>query len=117
MHFVKCDIGDILGDKNKIRMLVILLEKGPLKKTVLYNYCTNNALNARKLDELSAIGLVSLAVDRFQNNQTIVSLTPMGVSVAKKLIDIVDIISGTYSGEDSPTNHGTPSEVLDPTNV
>lgn len=97
-------------------MLVILMEKGPLKKTELYHFCSNNALNARKLDELSSVGLVILDVDRFQNNQTTVSLTSMGVSVAKKLVAIRDIISGTCTTE-STTNHSTSSEVLDPLNT
>lgn len=115
--FVECDIGDILGDKNKIRMLVILMEKGPLKKTELYHFCSNNALNARKLDELSSVGLVILDVDRFQNNQTTVSLTSMGISVAKKLVAIRDIISGEVPVTEPTTNHSAFSEVLDSLNT
>ena len=111
------DVALILGVKIKIRMLVSLLKSGPMLKTVLYDCSGHNALNARKLVELEDAGLIAMEVNRFQNNQTTVSLTSIGISVAKKLIEIDHIISGTSSGEDSTTNHGTPSEVLDPLNT
>lgn len=111
------DVASILGDKIKIRMLVALLKSGPMLKTVLYDNSGHNALNARKLVELEDAGIISMEVNRFQNNQTTVSLTPIGISVAKKLVEIDHIISGEVPVTEPTTNHSASSEVLDSLNT
>lgn len=89
-----CTIADVLGDSNKIRMLMALRTHGSLKKTELYRYCSNNSNNSRKLDDLCDWGLVHLAHDRFRNNQTTITLTGKGRDVADLLASANDRMEG-----------------------
>jgi len=99
LYTVQDEIGDILGDKNKIRMIMALYDKGAMKKTDLYEYASRNSLNPRKLDEMEKANLISQNYDRFQNNMTTVSLTDLGRDVARKLRDIEGLMSGELAVE------------------
>ena len=110
---MESDIETIIGDKNKIRMILALYRKGPMKKTALYEYASNNSNNARKIDDLADSYIVSLDYNRFDNNSTIVRLTPLGDQVARKLQDIEALMSGE-SPEPENNGDGTSAEIRDP---
>lgn len=109
LHFVNGDVGEIIGDKTKIRMILALYRKGELKKTELYSFVTKNSLNPRKLSELESAGLISLKYNRFNNNTTVAKLTYLGQAVAVKLIAIENLINRKDSDivvrESIPADH------------
>lgn len=104
------EIGSIIGDRNKIDMIIALFSKGSMKKTDLYAFTTNNNLNSRKLDELEKDGIVIQTLDRFRNNMTTVSLTDLGREVARRLKEIEGLMSGNISAGDGMTDYDAPSE-------
>jgi len=101
---------DKIVDNNKIRMIFVLYEFGSMKKTDLYAQVKSGNLNARKLDELEQVGVVTMTTDRFQNNLTIVELTDLGRAIARKLTDINLIMSGEIVTSDAETDYDPPSE-------
>lgn len=107
------EIGSIIGDRNKIDMIIALFSKGSMKKTDLYAFTTNNNLNSRKLDELEKDGIVTQTLDRFRNNMTTVSLTDLGREVARRLKEIEGLMSGNISAGDGMTDYDAPSEQRD----
>ena len=84
---------DIIGDKNKMIMLLSIYCEGPLKKTDIYSFLKKNSNNARKLDELEKDSLIIMTTDRFQNNITMVELTKLGYIVADKLAELSNILA------------------------
>ncbi|MFA7034242.1 MAG: hypothetical protein WC166_06275 [Bacteroidales bacterium] len=109
LHFVNGDVGEIIGDKTKIRMILALYRKGELKKTELYSFVTKNSLNPRKLSELESAGLISLKYNRFDNNTTVAKLTDLGQTVAVELTAIENLINrkdpDTAVRESIPADH------------
>lgn len=112
------DIGDIIGDKTKIRMILALYRNGEMKKTKLYSFVSKNSLNPRKLEELESAELVVLKHDRFDNNSTTVNLTIKGQAAALILLKLDDLLLGTIdpedvikkAGEQNQMDCGSPSE-------
>ena len=107
---------DLLGDMNKIRMVLVLEREGTLKKTDLYSKIKANNANAAKLEELKTEGLIVMTTDTFANNITMVSLTLEGRAVARKLLEIEGILSGELAAsgaemdyEPSPTQRDSVS--------
>lgn len=91
LHIVE-SLVEVFGDKNKIMMMILLYSKGSLKKTDLYAGVKKSSFNARKLNDLEKVKLIKMTTDRFQNNITMVELTPSGSEVAKRLVQICDVI-------------------------
>ena len=107
---METDLVNTLGDKIKINMILALYSFGALKKTELYIRAGRSNINARKLDELEQVGVVTMTTDRFQNNLTIVELTDLGRAIARKLTDINLIMSGEIVSSDAETDYDPPSE-------
>lgn len=91
-------LGGILGDRNKIDMLLGLYLHGPRNKTEVYAFTVSNNLNARKLDELKKIDLIEMRKDPESNGVT-VSLTDLGDAVGARLRDIDCLLSGEFLPE------------------
>ena len=90
----------ILEDKHKITMILILFNKGKMLKSQLYDQLpTKNSNGGKKLDDLMDIGIVVFD-RRNKNNATYVELTGLGRNVAKKLMEIDDLIQGIDRGEE-----------------
>ena len=104
---------DLLGDMNKIRLILVLEREGTLKKTDLYSRIRANNANARKLEELEREGIVEMTTDVFAKNMTNISLTPEGHAVAKKLLDIENILSGEEPLEGDSMDYDAPSQERD----
>ncbi len=114
---MKQEIGLIIGDRNKIDMILGLFQSGSSKKTDVYAFTTNNNLNARKLDELERVGIIAMVHDRFDNNRTIVDLTSEGRAIASKLIEIEGILSGEIvPTDDAETDYNTSTQQGDTVN-
>lgn len=110
---MKTKIGEILGDRNKMDMIIGLFHVGPQKKTDVYAFTTNNNLNARKLDELERDGLISMLRDSFNYNMTTVALTVDGSKVVKKLLEIECVLSGENCPEGGQIDYDAPLEQRD----
>ena len=110
---MKTRIGDIIGDRNKMDMIIGLYHAGPLKKTAVYAFTTNNNLNARKLDELEENRLIVMSRDPFDNNKTTVTLTLEGRAVARKLLEIEGILSGELAASGAEMDYEPSSEQRD----
>lgn len=104
---------DLLGDMNKIRMILVLEREGTLKKTDLYSRIRANNANARKLEELEREGIVEMTTDVFAKNMTNISLTPEGHAVARRLHEIERILSGEAVMEDGQMDYEPSSEQRD----
>ncbi|HKM13680.1 MAG TPA: hypothetical protein VJY42_02000 [Candidatus Methanomethylophilaceae archaeon] len=104
------EISRIIGDRNKIDMILGLYHTGPSNKTVVYSFTTNNNLNARKLDELENDGIILMTQNKFDNNKTVVELTTLGTKVVTKLIEIEGIISGKIAPVDAGTDYDPSTE-------
>lgn len=94
---IKC-----LEDRHKISMLIYLWREGRSRKTDIYHSMTPNSNCPRKLSELEKMGLVTFDHRRFENNSTYVELTSLGLSIAKKLMDIENIMNGVATEGDRP---------------
>lgn len=93
-----------------MRILIILLERGPMKKTDVYRAVGDKSNKATKLDELEVEGLVRMTTDRYDNNKTTVELTVLGRAIAQKLTDINLIMSGEIVSSDAETDYDPPNE-------
>lgn len=87
-----------LEEAHKISMLIYLYKNGRSKKTDIYSCLPQNANLAKKLSELEDKGLVVLDPRRFENNTTYVELTARGREVARKLVEIEEILSDKSPG-------------------
>ena len=99
---------EVLEDKHKITMLLFLLENAPCKKTDIYEGRPNSNLK-EKLDELAEASLIIFEQKKFENNITTVELTKLGRDVAKKLMDIENLLNGIRPEGDGP-NLSAPGE-------
>lgn len=103
-----------LERRNVFSVLAYLYKVGRCKKTDFYNNVSRTNTMASKLDYLELNGLIKLDYRRFENNTTYVELTPVGKSVAKKLLDVQDILSGEMIIDSDPDDkHDVFSEKQD----
>ncbi len=94
-------------------ILLALHENGPMKKTDVYVAVNDRSNNAVKLDELEEDGLITMSRDPFDNNKTTVALTLEGRAVARKLLEIEDILSGELAASGAEMDYEPSSEQRD----
>lgn len=102
----------ILEDSNKVAMLIFLYVEGRSKKSDIYKHMVRSDRLHRKLNELESVGWVQMEHKPFENNVTYVELTDLGHQVAKKLMDIENLMKGNPPDlpEEDKQNCSAPSE-------
>jgi len=105
-------VSKVLEDSNKVAIMIFIYVEGKSKKSDIYNNMVRSDRMHIKLDQLAEVGLIKLDHRPFENNSTYVELTPLGQSVAKKLMEIEHLMQGDARDEmaDDRVDHGAPSE-------
>ena len=84
----------VLEEVHTIALLLLLLDEGPLIKTVIYQkFTTNTSSLQKRIDKLKDAGLVITSPDPSHHSAIRVELTTKGKVVANKLREIEIVLT------------------------
>jgi hypothetical protein len=86
---------NVLEEKFTHAILISLHNKNIQKKTTLLSEISHSSCIGKRIDSLEAAGLIKITIDRFNKNTKWVELTETGATIAKHIIEIGKILSGS----------------------